>query len=120
MAASTGAIERKGRAIVALLTLMLQANDTINRDLDTAVSSARRWIGTSDRVERMSIPTSGYDLNPDAEWRGRIGQWVVCMQGLGILGDSLKDADTARASELVFDFSLLEKAKRRLGGDRDG
>jgi len=117
VAASTHAIAGKGRAISALLTLMLQANDTINRDLDTAVISAGRWIGTSDGVERMSIPTSGYDLNPDAEWRGRIGQWVACMEGLGILGNRLKEADISRVSDIVFDFSLLENARRRLGGD---
>ena len=114
IAANTDAINTKSDEIVALLTLFIQANETINSDLDKAVASASRWIGTSEAVERMSIPTSGYSLEPNDEWQAAIDKWIEAMNRLGIFTGPLKGATAQEVRQKAFDLSLLSKAKERL------
>jgi NitT/TauT family transport system substrate-binding protein len=114
IAANMDAIEGKDKAVAGLLTLFMQANETINGDLDTAVASASRWIGTSEAVERMSIPTSGYSLEVTEEWEATIDKWIEAMNRLGAFTGSLKDAPGPEAREKALDMSLLSKAKERL------
>lgn len=114
IAAHTGALQEKGEAITALLVLFQEATDLINSDLDAAVKSATRWIGTSEAVERSSIPTSGYSMDATPEWRGRMATWLKVMQGLEVFSGSLKAATEEAAARQAYDMSLLQKAKQRL------
>jgi NitT/TauT family transport system substrate-binding protein len=114
IAARTEAIREKPEAITDLLVLFLQASDTIEQDLDTAVAAAVRWIGTSEAVERMSIPTSGYSMETSLRWYDTMAQWIEAMQGLGIFRQELKDKSAEEAAKIAYDFSLLEKARQRL------
>lgn len=115
IAAHTQALEEKGEAIAALLVLFQQATDLINSDLDAAVESAIRWIGTSEAVERNSIPTSGYSMDAGQDWHDRMAMWLKVMQGLDAFSGSLKDATAEAAAAQAYDFSLLQKARDRLG-----
>ncbi len=114
IAANIGAIEGKSEVIVDLLVLLLQANETINSDLDKAVAAAVRWIGTSESVERMSIPTSGYSMEPSAKWHQTMGKWIEVMNGLDIFRAKLKGLKPEEVSQLAYDLSLLEKAREKL------
>lgn len=114
IAARTEAIREKPEAITDLLVLFLQASNTIEQDLDTAVAAAVRWIGTSEAVERMSIPTSGYSMETSLRWYDTMAQWIEAMQGLGIFRQELKDQSAEEAAKIAYDFSLLEKARQRL------
>lgn len=114
IAANTDAIEQKGEAIAAMLVLFRRANDIINSDLDKAVAAAARWLGTSETVERMSIPTSGYSLEPDAQWHAAMTRWVEALNRLGVFNGSLKDASYQKVQQQAYDLSLLEKAKERI------
>ena len=113
------ALESKAEAIVDLLILLLQANETINRDLDKAVASATRWIGTSDSVERMSIPTSGYSMQPSDQWHKTMGRWIEAMNELDIFRGKLKGLDVEEAAGAAYDLSLLEKASSILAQRRN-
>ncbi len=115
IAARTDVIAQKPEAIIDLLALFLEATGTINSDLDMTVAAAVRWIGTSETVERMSIPTSGYAMDPSEQWHEAMGQWAAVMNGLGVFRDRLKDKTAAEVAEVAYDFSLLEKARQRLG-----
>lgn len=114
LAARVDAIQNKAEAIEDLLVLFLLANETINNDLDKAVASATRWIGTSSAVERMSIPTSGYSLTASEAWRKTMNQWIQAMNGLQIFQGKLKGLTPEEASDETYDFSLLEKAQKKL------
>ena len=114
LAARSDAIKDKAEAIEDLLVLFLLANETINDDLDKAVAAATRWIGTSQAVERMSIPTSGYSLAVSDSWRETMNQWIKAMNGLQIFQDKLKGLAPEQASEKAYDFSLLQKAQQKL------
>ncbi|NQU24400.1 MAG: ABC transporter substrate-binding protein [Candidatus Nealsonbacteria bacterium] len=114
LAANTNALAEKEEAIVGLIVLLLQANETINSDLDAAVKSATRWIGTSEAVERASIPTSGYCLEPDAEWHACMSVWFDAMNDLGTFEGKLKGLKEKEAAPIAYDVSLLEKARERL------
>ena len=114
IAATEKALREKPEAIVDLLVLFLQATETINADLDKAVKSASRWLGTSEAVERMSIATSGYSMEASPEWRKTMAQWVVAMNGLDALPGKLKALDPEEVAELAYDFTLLKKAKTKL------
>ncbi len=114
IAARTDAIANKPQAIIDLLVLFLEANRTINRDLDTTVAAAVRWIGTSEAVERMSIPTSGYSMETSEQWYEAMGQWAVVMDGLDVFRGSLKGKTAEEVAKTAYDFSLLEKARQRL------
>jgi len=115
IAANTKALEGKGDVIEALLVLFWQATELINADLNVAVASATRWIGTTEEVERSSIPTSGYSMDPSPEWHGRMAVWLEIMQGLEVFTGELQKATGAEAARSTYDLSLLEKAKERLG-----
>jgi len=111
IAANTNAIEEKSEAIIDLLILFLQANETINSDLDKAVASATRWIGTSETVEKMSIPTSGYSMEATGQWHQTMENWIQAMNGLDIFTGKLKAADYPQVTSVAYDLTLLEKAR---------
>ena len=112
IAANTKSIKEKGAAIQALLTLCNQATDLINTDQDAAVKVATRWIGTTETVERNSIPTSGYSMTASPEWRGHMKTWFVEMNGLGLFTGKLKGLDEEKAAKIAYDLSLLEAATK--------
>ena len=114
LAANTNVLAEKEEAVIDLITLLLQANETINSDLDAAVKSASRWIGTSETVERASIPTSGYCLEPDAQWHACMSVWFDAMNDLGAFQGKLKGLKEEQAAAVAYDVSLLEEANRRL------
>jgi NitT/TauT family transport system substrate-binding protein len=62
IAARVDVIAQKRKVVVDLLVLFLEAHRTINSDLDKTVAAVVGWISTSEAVERMSIPTSGYSM----------------------------------------------------------
>ncbi len=115
IAAHEKAMREKAEAIAALLVLFQQATDLINTDLDAAVSSATRWIGTSEQVERNSIPTSGYSMDASKDWHDRMAIWLKAMQGLAVFDGKLKTATEQEAAVMACDLSLLKKARERLG-----
>jgi len=114
IAAHMDALQEKKEAVTALLVLFHQATDLINADLDAAVASATRWIGTSEQVERSSIPTSGYSMDPTPEWHDRMAVWLKTMQGLAVFDGPLQDATPEQAAGIAYDLSLIEKARERL------
>lgn len=118
IAANTNALEEKSEAIVDLLVLFLQANETINSDLKRTVASAVRWIGTSESVEQMSIPTSGYSMEPSAQWHQTMGKWMEAMNGLDIFRGKLKGLESEDVSLAAYDLSLLESARKKLAQRR--
>jgi len=111
IAANTNAIEEKSEAIVDLLILFFQANETINNDLNKAVASATRWIGTSETVEKMSIPTSGYSMEATGQWHQTMEKWIQAMNGLDIFTGNLRAADYKQVTAVAYDLTLLEKAR---------
>ena len=115
IAAHTKALREKDEAITALLVLFRQATDLINADLDAAVLAATRWLGTSEQVERNSIPTSGYSMDPTPDWHDRMAVWLKTMQGLSVFTGPLREATAEEVADIAYDLSLLEKAERRIG-----
>lgn len=120
IAANVKAIEEKSEAIVDMMVLLIQASETINSDLDKAVAAAVRWIGTSESVERMSIPTSGYSMESSEQWHRTMGKWIEAMNGLGIFKNKLKDLKPSDVPRVAYDLSLLEKASNKLAQRRTG
>jgi NitT/TauT family transport system substrate-binding protein len=120
IAANVSAIEEKSEAIVDLMVLLMQGSETINSDLERAVTAAVRWIGTSESVERMSIPTSGYSMEPSEQWHQTMGKWIEAMKGLGIFKGKLKNLNPSDAPRVAYDLSLLEKARNKLAQRRAG
>jgi NitT/TauT family transport system substrate-binding protein len=120
IAANVKAIETKSDAIVDLLVLLMQGNETINSDIDKAVAAAVRWIGTSESVERMSIPTSGYSMEPSEQWHQTMGKWIEAMNGLGVFRNKFKGLKPSDVPRVAYDLSLLEKARKKLAQRRAG
>jgi NitT/TauT family transport system substrate-binding protein len=119
IAAHSEALEDKSEAIVDLLVLFLQATETINSDLEKAVAAAVRWIGTSETVERMSIPTSGYSMEPSPQWHETMDRWINAMGGLRVFRDQLKDLEPEQVRPIAYDFTPLERARKKLEQRRD-
>jgi hypothetical protein len=100
--------------------LLIQGTETINSDMDKAVAAAVRWIGTSETVERMSIPTSGYSMEPSEQWHITMEKWIVAMNGLGIFKGKLKGLEPDDVPRAAYDLSLIEKARDKLAQKRRG
>lgn len=118
IAANSAALREKAAAIKAMLVLCQQATDLINADLDKAVAAATRWIGTSEDVERMSIPTSGYSMTESDDWQATMNQWIEAMNQLETFKGQLKGLAAEKACEIVYDMSLLNQAKQRLAENK--
>jgi len=103
---------------VDLLVLLMQGTELINSDSEKAVAAAVRWIGTSEDVERMSIPTSGYSMEPSERWHRTMGKWNEAMAGLGVFKNKLKGLDPSDMPRVAYDLSLLEKARNKLAQRR--
>jgi len=114
IAANTNAIEEKSEAIIDLLVLFLQANETINSDIKKAVASATRWIGTSESVENRSIPTSSYSMEPSRQWQQAMNKWTEAMTNLDVFRNRLKGSGPEEVISIAYDLSLLEKARTKL------
>jgi NitT/TauT family transport system substrate-binding protein len=114
IAANSQIMQEKAEAIVDLLVLFLQATEAINKDTDIAVASAVKWIGTSEKVERTSIQTSGYSMHSSKMWYQTMAQWIKAMHGMEIFKDKLQGLEPERVAEIAYDFSLLEKAREKL------
>ena len=120
IAANARAIEGKSEAIVDLLVLLMQGTEAINANPDKAVTAAVRWIGTSESVEQMSIPTSGYSMEPSEQWHKTMGKWLEAMNGLGIFRGKLQDLEPTDVPRVAYDLTLLEKARNQLAQRRAG
>ena len=118
IAANTKTIEEKPQVIIDMLILFLQANETINSDMDKAVTAAVRWIGTSESVERMSIPTSGYSMKPSERWNQTMYKWIEAINGLDVFQGKLKGLALKEVPDIAYDFSLLTKARDELAKQR--
>lgn len=118
IASNTKTLQEKSEAVVDLLVLFLQANETINSDLEKTIASTTRWIGTSESVERMSIPTSGYSMEPSAQWHQTMGKWIEALNGLDVFRSKLKGLESEEVPLVAYDLSLLEKARIKLAQRR--
>jgi NitT/TauT family transport system substrate-binding protein len=114
IAANSQIMREKSDAIVDLLVLFLQATETINNDHDKAVASAVKWVGTSEEVERISIPTSGYSMESSKMWYQTMAQWIKAMQGMELFKDKLQGLEPEQVAVIAYDFSLLEQARKKL------
>ena len=115
IAASKKALNEKSEAITCLLALFIQGTELVNTNLDAAVQSACRWLGTSEKVERMSIPTSYYSMQESKEWQAAMSQWLKTMNKLQEIKGKLKGMKEPDVAGMVYDFSLLYNAEKRLG-----
>ncbi|MBI9018002.1 MAG: ABC transporter substrate-binding protein [Phycisphaerae bacterium] len=119
LAATEEAIKNKPQAIAAMLALFIQANETINSDLDKSVAAATKWLGTSEAVEKISIPTSGYSMENTDQWNQTMKTWVDEMDNLGLFEGKLKGKSYENASKMSYDFSLLEQANNKLNNSTE-
>jgi NitT/TauT family transport system substrate-binding protein len=78
------------------------------------VKDASEWIGTSAEVEAISLPTSGFTTNPDAEWIETMQVWIDEMNRLNKLEGKLKDKTGKEVEDILYDFSALDKAAKEL------
>jgi len=110
VAANNKATETKKEIITALLVLLIQGTELINRDIDIAATSAAEWIGTTEKVEKRSIPTSGYSMAASKEWHEQMKVWLAAMNELGIFSGKLKNLDEKRVAAIACDLALLREA----------
>jgi len=112
LAATDDAIKNKAVAVEAILVLMEKACSSINKDNETVLKIASRWIGTTPEVERKSIATSGYSMQPTDEWHKTMAVWADAMNNLGIFTKNLKGLKEPEMAKKAYDFTLLKKAIR--------
>ncbi len=113
IAASKDALTKKRQALSALIKLCAASTDDINRNLDKSVQTASRWLGTSDTVERLSIPTSGYSMQPTKQWHHTMGQFIKAMNGLDLFRNELKGLSYDDVSNVAYDLKLVQQIQSR-------
>lgn len=107
----------KPELVKAFLKLIVLATDYMNEDPALAVRDAARWIGTSEAVEAVSLPTSGFSTTPSNDWKERMGVWMTAMNDAGKLKGQLKSQPASAVDSLLYDFSLLKAARAELMAD---
>jgi NitT/TauT family transport system substrate-binding protein len=81
---------------------------------ELAAKDAAIWMKTPLEVERDAIPTIGFSLTPDKDFKDGTYNWYKVMQKQGRMTDKLKDASKQQLERLSYDFSLVENAMRDL------
>lgn len=119
IAANEAALKEKAAAIEGMLVLFQQATALINDDIEKAIASATRWIGTSRAVEQMSIPTSEYSMDQDADWQATMNKWFEAMNQLGTFQGKLKGLEAEEACNIIYDMKLLKRANQLLENTKD-
>ncbi|MEO0098791.1 MAG: ABC transporter substrate-binding protein [candidate division WOR-3 bacterium] len=110
IAATEKVIKEQGDVLSKFLELMAVATHYINTNRDKAITYVAKWIGTSEVVEKVSMATSAYSMEPNENFFNGIWRWQQEMTNLGNIKEHLKGKDFASFKELVFDFAPLEKA----------
>ena len=64
--------------------------------------------------------TSGYSIDPTADWHERMAKWIDAMNGLSVFTGKLKGLKEDEVANYAYDLSLLEQAKQRLAERRAG
>ena len=114
MAATEQAINDKPEAVQLLLELTIAATDYINTEPEMGFKVAADWIGTSQEIERQSMPTSGYSTADDETFhRGMEVTWRNMVR-LGAFRDELKKIEPGDLMARVCDLSLLARAREQL------
>ena len=111
IAAVTNDIEEKAEVLNILLAMNRAAVNLINNDLNSAAKIASRWIGTTETVEKNSIPTSGYSMSDDEQWHKTMSVWADAMNKLGFFKNKLKDLPEKDFVNKAYDLSLLKKSQ---------
>jgi len=114
IAANDQAVKDKRKAVTKFLELMAIATRYINEQPDIGYNAAAQWIGTPLEVEKVSMPTSGYSVEPTAEWKDQIRHWCQVMEEVGEFKGVLKGLPPEKADSLIFDLSLIEQALKDL------
>lgn len=114
IAANEQAIKEKGGAITKFLELMAISTRYLNEEPELSYGAAAQWIGTSVEVEKISMPTSGYSVEPTDAWKEQIHQWCKVMEEGGEFKNALKSKAPAQADSLVFDLTMIEQALKNL------
>lgn len=112
IAARTDTLQSKSQAVTALLSLWQEATATINSDRDNAIASAVNWIGTSEQIERKSIATSGYSMNPTQQWHRTMQAWIKVLNEMGTFNGILRELDYESVRAKAYDFGSLQKIHR--------
>lgn len=81
---------------------------------ELAARDAAAWMKTPLEVERKAIPAIGFSLEPDKDFKdGTYNFYKVCRKH-GYMKGKLKKVSKQELEEVVYDFTLLERAKRDL------
>lgn len=112
--ATDQAMIEKKEVIKEFIKLIILATNYMNEDPRIAIEDASKWIGTSIEVEEKSIPTSGYITNPTDYWKKTMQVWIDEMNRLGKLNGKLKAKKGKEVENILYDFSVLNKAAKEL------
>jgi NitT/TauT family transport system substrate-binding protein len=114
IAATDSAMISKKKIIKEFLKLIILATQYANEDPKMHAELASKWIGTSFEVEVKSLATSGFTTNPNEEWKRTMQVWIDEMSDLDQLKDKLKGKKGPELDALLYDFTLLNQARKEL------
>lgn len=108
IAAVPKSLEGKTEAVKILMSINKKAIEFINNDLQESAKIASRWIGSSIIVEKKSIATSGYSMNPSKDWHQTMSVWGDAMNKLNLFEKSLKGLSESEIAKKAYDFQYLK------------
>ncbi len=110
IAANDAAIKKQRMVIQKFLELMAVATHYINSQPEKAAEYVAKWIGTSPELEKKSMATSGYSLEPNDLFLDGMWVWYNEMVTLEKIVDKLMGKSREEFEKKVYDFSALKPA----------
>jgi len=116
IAASDKMIKEKREILKNFLKLMMISTNAINKNPNLAIRASAKWLGVDEEVEKMAIPNIKFSMETNEEWFNGNYTFVKEMDNLGKLEGKLKGIENSEEiKNILFDFSVYEKAKKELG-----
>jgi NitT/TauT family transport system substrate-binding protein len=97
-----------------MLELMALGVEVCNTHKDLTAQSCSAWLGDSVSVEQIAMESLSYTTMPSDKWRASVNIFAQTMDNMGLLTGDLHGQQEENLSDKVFDFNLIEAARKRL------
>ncbi len=114
---SDDALKNKKVASTEFVRLIILATNEIKNNKNLAIDASAEWLGSGQKVEKLSIPHIKYFTDPKLIVNGTVS-FVEVMNSQGSLTGKLKGVDKNTAEKILFDYTPYNTAMEEIKSNK--